>query len=401
MKKFPLLFILPFIFLVSCAEAPDEVKSRTEQRNEMISEAEKHNDELEFIPVSELAADAEKALAGKYSNFRLRDGLTVELNDEYYRCDFKHRENYSQNGERLAKLFFTEEELSKVKVETITERLTGALDENGNPDPNIITASGFRDEDEKLHFFAVDNGQTVFMKPQFFETFGIAPVIARYDLDIDKDLSDSYTLGGKEITAAEAAENAQKWLDEIYKPQAEPEYDFKVERVYVCGKIGAENIHIYAYKTYKGVRLDSCIPRLTDSVITGETETLELVTDNGTDYSWLSTGDGTVVPTEGQKTEELASLSGALGYIEKTLTDFNEPLNIDKINLVYIIEPLYDTGMGKKVRYDTAGSSSKGSLAWQFIIDAPSREKAPVKGALQKYILVNAETGEIEYQLGT
>ena len=136
-------------------------------------------------------------------------------------------------------------------------------------------------------------------------------------------------------------------------------------------------------------------------MITGETETLVLVTDNGTDYSWLSTGDGTVVPTEGQKTEELASLSGALGYIEKTLTDFNEPLNIDKINLVYIIEPLYDTGMGKKVRYDTAGSSSKGSLAWQFIIDAPSREKAPVKGALQKYILVNAETGEIEYQLGT
>ena len=409
LRRFPyektvMTMALAALLLAGCAETPEDVKSRAEEREGLISgassETETHYAEISFVPVSELAADAENALAGKYSNFKLREGLTVEVNDEYIHCDFKHRENFSQNGERLAKLFFSEEELSKVKIETVTERLTGFIDENGDPDPNMVTSSGFRDEDEKLHFYAVDNGQLVFMKPQFFETFGIAPVIARYNLDIDKELSESYTLGEKEITPAEAAENAQRWLDEVYKPQVEPEYDFKVERVYFCGENETENIHIYAYKTYNGVRLDSLTPRLTEHMISGETETLEMVTDNGVDYGWLSTADGTVVPIEGQKVEKLASLSSVLGYIENTFTDFNEPLSIDKIQLVYIIEPMYDSELGKKVRYDTVGSNSKGSLAWQLVIDAPSKEKSPIPGALQKYILVNAETGELQYEFG-
>ena len=64
--------------LVSCNEVPKDVESRTqESRTEIIAET-----DLEAISVNTLQTDAEAALHGDYSQFKLRNGIKADIPDE-------------------------------------------------------------------------------------------------------------------------------------------------------------------------------------------------------------------------------------------------------------------------------------------------------------------------------
>ena len=393
------LVLSAVLCLAACADVPDDVISRNNEREAQQNAAQtesKENEKIDFIDGEAVRADADEAIKMKLSNFTLRDGISVDLPKEFIHCDFVHMVDRSEEGKRLSELFFSEEELSKVNVEKHSERLSDVVDDENRPDPNIITSSGFHSEEAGLHFYVWDNGFICYMKPQFIVNFGDGTVIKEYNLDLGDDLSDKYTLSGKEVTVAAAAEKGQEWLDQIYKRQIEPEYDYKIKRISVVSDdLGELSFHLYACKVYNGVEIDSLCVKALDGVIYREVDSMELITADGSEFGWFSTGDGPVSTVLGNKVSQIVSLSSALKYIEKTFTDFDRIMTIDEINLIYTVSPQYDTESG--MRYDSPGTKCTGSLAWEFVIDAPASQKSK-NSENCKYILIDAETGELDYQ---
>lgn len=121
-----------------------------------------------------------------------------------------------------------------------------------------------------------------------------------------------------------------------------------------------------------------------------------------------------IKPAEKKTLDKAISLSSALGYIENTFTDFNEPLDICEINLKYMLHPDYDPRIQ---RVNDPGVKLEGRLVWEFVITIPenylcsyeiglSKANAgedfdPNKISyddLRKYICVDVENGELFYE---
>ena len=62
-------------------EVPDDVISRNEQQKERMHEADYYYDGLDYIPVSELTADVEIALAKSYEHIQLSDNISISIPD--------------------------------------------------------------------------------------------------------------------------------------------------------------------------------------------------------------------------------------------------------------------------------------------------------------------------------
>ena len=83
MKK---VFIIlgAIIILTSCNEIPENVIAKGKQ----YYNAEEHKGIISYIPYEEMKDDIDIALKKKYSNFTLRNGISIQLPDKLIECDF-------------------------------------------------------------------------------------------------------------------------------------------------------------------------------------------------------------------------------------------------------------------------------------------------------------------------
>lgn len=412
MDKIKLLVLTAALFLVSCNEVPEDVRSREEERQGVISQAEmsEHPTEAKLISTNELQADVENALSGKYRNFILADGIKVELPTEYAQCSFTQVTDFDSNAEALAEKFFSSDEISKIELKKVSEPAVIASDDpeyNADDDPNIINCRSYRDEEQKLHISVWDNGFCCLIKPSFFDTLGADGIFYKlYHVDRSDDLSDTYTLGDKEVSVKEAADSAQKWVDDNYA-RFEPDYKFRVKTVIVkYNDLGEYMINIRLSKSYKGIYLDE-LREVTDSSIVrpdGQGKYFQYV--NTLNYleiqmktdcvpEYFSNSTGTLIPKEEKTLSEVVPLSSALGLIEEKFSDFNEPYIINDINLKYMLYPEYDFKSG--IFYNTAGNKYSARIVWEFVIDVP-QEQGSTNNDVRRFICVDAETGEISFE---
>ena len=406
MKKTVIFFsIAAALVMAGCNDVPDDVKSRTEERESIIGTAENsaHTGEIRYISLDEMKTDIDAALNDKYSNFTLRDGIQVRLPDKLTECEFIQRSNaVSDLYEKVQDGFFTQDELYGVKPYDSPCLIDKSLGEAA-----AVNIRGFRDDEKGLHFFVWDNGFMCMMKPAMIGqgTDG-GKTVRLYRTEYD-DLTDKYLLGDKEYSVKEAVDSAQKWVDEKYAP-FEPDYDFRVSLAKVMQNEMMEySMYFNIMKLYKGVKLENHYMNVRTSGDNARTKILTchkklvLGMRSGAEVEYLTNNDGMVKPVELKTLDKGVSLSSALEYIEKKFTDFNEPLTITDIQLKYTLAPEYDE---YKLPYYFPGTTIKSRLVWEFQIAVPEDELRNVNdsyGDVCKYITVDVENGEMDYCLDT
>ena len=405
MKKKIIIAAISLVMLVGCNEVPEDVRSRTEEREEAKSaaraEASDSSGELGYISLSDLRNDIDKALSVKYSNFILADGLKVDLPAEYSICDFKQADDFEKKADILAGRFFTEDELEGETISLLNEPAT-----DGENDPNMIYARGFRDNDKKLHCFVWDSGFSLLMKPYFFDDLGTDSTFFKlYHVDRGDDLSDKYKLADGEMTVKEASDLAQEWVDKNYS-DIEPDYLFRVKTVIVRMNDDEEyHFLIRVSKIYKGIALDELCETVDCSEsdpnggyyyrIENSLNYIEIKIGKQGEIGYFSNATGTLVPKEKGQLDKIISLSSALGYLQKTFADFNDPMKVGDIELKYMLSPEYDYKAYKF--YNTAGTKMKGRIVWEFVIDVP-QDVGSEYNDVRKYICIDVQTGEMIYE---
>lgn len=381
--------------LGGCADVPKNVVSKAEERdNNSLSAA--ADAKLETISVSELKADAERALSEKYSNFTLSDKINVRLPENYMQCDFVQTDGFTARADELVSRFFDAEQLGGIRPEQSSWDYSKAFSHR---------TSGFRDEEKEIHYCLWDNGFLCFMKGQLFkEQIECGKVRKIYHADRKDDLSDKYDLNGTELSVAEAVEAANKWLDENYADLV-PDYKVSVKTVLARQNDYGENaLQFNAHLTYKGIELDELnqIVKAGSSGIRYANKRIILIMKNGTDIDYFTNGDGMLRPKEGQSLEKIISLSSALRSIESTFTDFEAPPELGSIGLKYTLAPQYDADLPAEqaIPYNAPGTEYKGRLVWEFVIDVPHslipEDNDP--GDVRRYIYVDAENGSIDFE---
>jgi hypothetical protein len=93
MKKTNLLLAAVLALTISgCSEVPEDVRSRTEAKNQAISEAEKHLEErtgeIRYISPDELEDDIKAALGQSYANYTVDPSVKISVPKEIVKCDF-------------------------------------------------------------------------------------------------------------------------------------------------------------------------------------------------------------------------------------------------------------------------------------------------------------------------
>lgn len=395
MKKTSFLVNILFaVAMVSCNEVPEDVKSRTEEaRTDIYAEA-----ELEKISVNSLQTDTEAALQGNYSQFKLRDGIKVEIPSELYECSFVQAEGYEKKTNEVFSKLYDSDLLSKVKIEK-SEWLENP---NSSGTKYKTTIVGFRSEELKEHCFLHSSGFLCFIRPDAFDNQCLEICKAIYFADRGDDLSDRYELNGGTVSIAEAINTAQKWVDEKYA-YLEPQYTFKVKDVVVrSNEFGEISLDVDVEKCYKGVHLDSAVNQTEDSKnglkMKDVTNTLMLQIRKPNEICYFTNGSGMILPTETEKLDKVISLSSILPYLTKKFADFSQTMKISEISLKYTLSPQYDYENFEMFFHP--GNEVKSKLVWEILFDVPVEGRPDshrAEGRLVKYIQIDAKTGELEY----
>ena len=390
MKNLKLLAAALAVILAGCAQTPDSVRSSAEkdskERNEITA--------IQYISSNELSDDIDNALDKSYTQFDLRENISVELPEDYCEVDFTQISDYEENYEKI---------MTRIFGKDVLDRENTVHDETGDG----MVSYSFSDDDEKMYGCVGNNGFICFAKPSAFDDlFNGGNRVKIYHIDRDDDLSDSYELDGTSVTINQAADFAQEWLDKNYA-DLEPDLEIAVKTIIVRqSDQGIYSFDIHASKKYNGVLLDDLV-QMTDtsdesmSKMKYITQGIYMQMFKSDEIGSLTNGNGILIPKKERSVDKIISLSSAMGYIENTFTDFNEKMEISAIDLKYTLTPLNDNKNGQSC-YD-AGIKFDSHLVWEFVMDVPENEM-PVgdeyssAGNIQRFIYLDAESGDLDYE---
>ena len=404
MKISTLLFaVIIAASMTSCNDVPEDVRSRTEAKNQAISEAEKHLEErtgeIRYISPDKLEDDIKAALGQSYANFTVDPSVKISVPKEIVKCDFKQTDGFDSNADKLCERIFGKGSISD--IEESTHR-------SWNHEFNCC---GFRNNEERKHLSIWNNGFLCFMKPLLFEEMvNNGQRAAIYHVDRGDDLSAKYLLGEKEISVEDGVAAAQKWLDDNYA-DLEPEYKIRIKTVIVRqDDNGAYAFEFTADRLYNGIELDELI----DVIDTNDTHgrmipmvyqkyRILMIMKSAGDIDYFTNLSGILAPEKKGTLEKVVSLKSALEYAERQFSDFQNPLTINSIGLKYLISPQYDHE--HEIPYNKENTVSTGHIVWEFILDVPMEQLKdgtgkPINehlGDVRRYIYIDAETGEMEF----
>lgn len=370
MKISTLLFaVIIAASMTSCNEVPEDVRSRTEAKNQAISEAKKHLEErtgeIRYISPDELDDDIKAALGQSYANFTVDPSVKISVPKEIVKCDFIQISGFNSKAEKLAE---------KILGKKSDARIMPDKDEPIEIQDHVFKTRLYTNEEEKVHFCTWDNGFFCFMRSILFnEMLNNGQRTAIYHVDRGDDLSDRYMLGGKEITVRDAVDTVQKWLDDNYAA-LESEYKLRVKTVIARqNEKGDRALAFTVDRIYKGIPIDELITLFDeDHYMRSRSYDIKMVMKNAGKIDYFTNGSGIVSPKETEKIHKIVSLKSAMEYIERQFADFENSITINYIGLKYAMSPQYDYKNDEP--YNIEGTLNKGRLIWEFVIDVPMEQ---------------------------
>lgn len=248
MKNLKLLAAAVAVVLAGCAQTPDSVRFSAEkdskERNEITA--------IQYISSNKLSDDIDNALDKSYTQFDLRENISVKLPEDYCEVDFTQISDYEENYEKI---------MTRIFGKDVLDRENTVHDETGDG----MVSYSLSDDDEKMYGCVGNNGFICFAKPSAFDDlFNGGNRVKIYHIDRNDDLSDSYELDGTSVTIKQAADFAQDWLDKNYA-DLEPDLEIAVKTIIVRqSDQGIYSFDIHASKKYNGVLLDDLV-QMTDT----------------------------------------------------------------------------------------------------------------------------------------
>lgn len=398
MEKNKALFFIVFAFIMlmcsACANMPENVKNDRSQYHGQ-ADSSMNQDDYKYIDVSDIAEDFKSALEGEYGQFEVSEKIIVPNSENICTMEFEYIDNFHENADEIFKIFFDDEILKKQNVmEDIT--LQG-----------MVTRE-FYNEQDKVYCSVGNNGFTAMLLPSAFDkSFSYSnTVIKTYHIDRNEISEESYALSDGECTVKEAVDFVNDWFNTKWKP-FESYYDFSVKTVTVRELNDKCYFDFIIEKYYNGIPLEE----INDSVIS--------VDDNGyyyekytQTYIWIgmmncgeislfTNGNGIIKPIQSSPVNSILSLESALKLCQSMFSDFKTMI-ISDINIKYNLSPQYNYLDLESPTH--AGVKVLSRPVWEIIIDVPSSEynasgKFDMYGDVRKYICIDAQNGEIYYNL--
>ena len=148
MKNLKLLAAAVAVVLAGCAQTPDSVRSSAEkdskERNEITA--------MQYISSNELSDDIDNALDKSYTQFDLRENISVKLPEDYCEVDFTQISDYEENYEKI---------MTRIFGKDVLDRENTVHDETGDG----MVSYSFSDDDGKMYGCVGNNGFICFAKP--------------------------------------------------------------------------------------------------------------------------------------------------------------------------------------------------------------------------------------------
>ena len=152
MKNLKLLAAAVAVVLAGCAQTPDSVRSSAEkdskERNEITA--------IQYISSNKLSDDIDNALDKSYTQFDLRENISVELPEDYCEVDFTQISDYEENYEKI---------MTRIFGKDVLDRENTVHDETGDG----MVSYSFSNDDEKMYGCVGNNGFICFAKPSAFD----------------------------------------------------------------------------------------------------------------------------------------------------------------------------------------------------------------------------------------
>ena len=149
MKNLKLLAAAVAVVLAGCAQTPDSVRFSAEkdskERNEITA--------IQYISSNKLSDDIDNALDKSYTQFDLRENISVELPEDYCEVDFTQISDYEENYEKI---------MTRIFGKDVLDRENTVHDETGDG----MVSYSFSDDDEKMYGCVGNNGLSVLPSPQ-------------------------------------------------------------------------------------------------------------------------------------------------------------------------------------------------------------------------------------------
>ena len=134
MKNLKLLAAAVAVVLAGCAQTPDSVRSSAEkdskERNEITA--------MQYISSNELSDDIDNALDKSYTQFDLRENISVKLPEDYCEVDFTQISDYEENYEKI---------MTRIFGKDVLDRENTVHDETGDG----MVSYSFSDDDGKMY----------------------------------------------------------------------------------------------------------------------------------------------------------------------------------------------------------------------------------------------------------
>ena len=141
MKNLKLLAAAVAVVLAGCAQTPDSVRFSAEkdskERNEITA--------IQYISSNKLSDDIDNALDKSYTQFDLRENISVELPEDYCEVDFTQISDYEENYEKI---------MTRIFGKDVLDRENTVHDETGDG----MVSYSFSNDDEKMYGCVGNNG---------------------------------------------------------------------------------------------------------------------------------------------------------------------------------------------------------------------------------------------------
>lgn len=149
MKNLKLLAAAVAVILAGCAQTPDSVRSSAEkdskERNEITA--------IQYISSNKLSDDIDNALDKSYTQFDLRENISVKLPEDYCEVDFTQISDYEENYEKI---------MTRIFGKDVLDRENTVHDETGDG----MVSYSFSDDDGKMYGCVKITALSVLPSPQ-------------------------------------------------------------------------------------------------------------------------------------------------------------------------------------------------------------------------------------------
>lgn len=383
--KFVVLMICCF-FLCGCQSMPEEVAENMESYNKDKDIAEEEIT-VNYVDCTDLEEDVNNALTDEYQNFDYpsQDSVSCTYPDFIEIPLFRMEDDFSVNRDKIMCDFWGADIWEKEK--------------------SLYSDDTLYDEINKYYATVQNRGFVCAIKPAAFDDMLENPGehIAEIRPQFDSIPTENYTFCDGMYSVLQANNYVTQWFETVWS-KYQPEFTFKISKIDVYRKQNGD--YYFAFEItqlYHDIPLDNMgympfVENEQGNLVCKYTMAkiyIKMYTCGSIDL--FTNSPGIIVPdSEKNVLTQCVSLHTGLKQIEKEFSGFKN-LEVEDVELKYMLQPIYSPENDENVY--TSGIEIIAKPVWCIKLKGNKMSILPEDMNIQKFINIDIQTGELEYQI--